>query len=80
MRKLKGIIVSDKMKKTRVVAIERLKLHARYLKHYKVTNRIKAHDEAEQYKTGDHVVIQESRPMSKEKRWIIIEKVIINEK
>ena len=75
MRKLQGTIVSDKMKKTRVVSIERLKLHPRYLKHYKVTNRVKAHDANEEYKTGDRVVIQESRPLSKEKRWVIVGKV-----
>ena len=44
-RKLKGKIVSDKMTKTRVVAVTRLKLHPKYRKHYKVTQRFKAHDE-----------------------------------
>ena len=72
MRKLEGIIVSDKMKKTRVVAVHRLKKHPRYHKYYKVTMRFKAHDEKEEYKNGDRVVIQESRPLSKEKRWKII--------
>lgn len=71
MRKLKGIIVSDKMNKTRVVAVTRLKKHSRYLKYYKITERFKAHDENNEYKTGDKVIIQETRPMSKDKRWRI---------
>lgn len=75
MRKLKGIVVSDKMKKTRVVAVERLKKHSRYLQYYKVTNRFKAHDEKEEYKLGDKVIIQETRPISKDKRWKIISKL-----
>ncbi|MDI6821109.1 MAG: 30S ribosomal protein S17 [Patescibacteria group bacterium] len=74
MRKLKGVIVSDKMKKTRVVAVTRLKKHPRYLKYYKVTERFKAHDEKEEYKTGDTVIIQEIRPLSRGKRWQIISK------
>ncbi len=75
MRKLEGIIVSDKMNKTRVVAVTRLKKHPRYQKYYKVTRRFKAHDENNEYKTGDKVVIKETRPLSKEKRWIIIGKL-----
>jgi small subunit ribosomal protein S17 len=76
MRKLQGTIVSDKMDKTRVIAITRLKQHPRYRKYYKVTERFKAHDEKNEYKNGDKVVIEETRPMSKEKRWRIIEKII----
>ena len=75
MRKIQGIIVSDKMDKTRVVAITRLKQHPRYQKYYKVTERFKAHDEKNEYKTGDKVMIEETRPMSKEKRWKIISKI-----
>lgn len=70
-RKLQGIIVSDKMNKTRVVAVERLKLHPKYLKRYKSTSRFKVHDEKNEYKVGDKVVIEETRPLSKEKRWTI---------
>jgi len=76
MRKLQGTIVSDKMDKTRVIAITRLKQHPRYRKYYKVTERFKAHDEKNEYKNGDKVVIEETRPISKEKRWKIIEKII----
>jgi small subunit ribosomal protein S17 len=74
-KKLQGIIVSDKMDKTRVVAVTRLKKHSRYKKYYKVTNRFKAHDEKNIYKIGDRVVIEETRPLSKEKRWKIIGKL-----
>ena len=74
MRKLQGTIVSDKMTKTRVVAVDRMKKHPRYEKYYAVTERFKAHDEKNEYKTGDKVIIQEVRPMSREKRWTIVEK------
>lgn len=71
VRKLVGVVVSDKMKKTRVVAVTRFKRHPKYLKYYKTTKKFKAHDEREEYKTGERVVIRESRPLSKGKRWII---------
>ena len=71
MRKLKGKIVSDKMNKTRTVAVDRLKKNKRYLKYIKVTKKYKAHDENEEYKKGDEVIIEETRPLSKEKRWKI---------
>lgn len=74
MRKLQGTIVSDKMAKTRVVAVDRMKKHPRYEKYYAVTERFKAHDEKNEYKTGDKVIIQEVRPMSREKRWTIVGK------
>lgn len=74
MRKLRGIVVSDKMQKTRIVAIETMKQHSRYKKYYKVTKRFKAHDENNEYKTGDKVTISETKPMSKDKRWVIVEK------
>lgn len=74
-RQLQGIIVSDKMDKTRVVAVSRLKKHPRYKKYYKVTKRFKAHDEKNEYKVGDKVIIEEIRPISKDKRWKIIEKI-----
>jgi len=73
-RKLEGVVVSDKMNKTRVVAVNRLKKHPRYKKYYKVTARFKAHDENNEYKTGDKVAIEETKPLSKEKRWRIISK------
>ncbi|MEK7543186.1 MAG: 30S ribosomal protein S17 [Patescibacteria group bacterium] len=75
MRKLQGTIVSDKMRKTRIVSVDRLVKHPRYEKRYNVTQRFKAHDEKEEYKTGDVVVIKEIRPISKDKRWEIIKLV-----
>ncbi|HUZ93099.1 MAG TPA: 30S ribosomal protein S17 [Candidatus Paceibacterota bacterium] len=73
-RKLTGTVVSDKMQKTRVVLVARMKKHPKYLKYYKVTTKFKAHDEENQYHAGDKVVIEETRPMSKDKRWIIVRK------
>jgi small subunit ribosomal protein S17 len=73
-RVMKGVVVSDKMDKTVVVVVTRLKEHPKYKKRYKVTKRYKAHDEKNEYKIGDEVVIQEYRPMSKEKKWRVIKK------
>lgn len=64
-------MVSDKMTKTVVVEITRLKKNAKYQKQYKVSSRYKAHDEKGEYHTGDVVIIRETRPMSKDKRWIV---------
>lgn len=74
-RKLKGVVVSDKMMKTRVVAVEGTKKHPKYQRLYRVTHRFKAHDEENAYKTGDKVIIEETRPLSREKRWKIISKI-----
>ena len=74
-RRLAGMIVSDKMNKTRVITVDTWHLHPKYQKQYKVTNRFKAHDEKNEYKTGDKVIIEETRPTSKEKRWRIIERI-----
>ena len=67
--------MSDKMNKTVVVEVLRLKKHPKYKKYFKVTKRFKAHNPEDQYHTGDKVVIGETKPMSKEKRWIVIKKV-----
>lgn len=72
VRQLKGVVVSDKMQKTVVVSVTRLKKHPKYKKYYKVTKRFKAHDEKGEYHTGDKVVIQETRPMSHDKRWRVL--------
>lgn len=74
-RKLEGVVVSDKMQKTRVVEVSRLKKHPKYQKYYRVSRRFKAHDENNEYKVGDKVVIEEVRPLSKEKRWRIVGKI-----
>lgn len=73
-RRLIGTVVSDKMMKTVVVEISRLKMQRKYKKQYKVSKRYKAHDEEGQYHIGDRVVIQETRPISKDKRWEVIAK------
>ena len=75
IRTLKGTVVSDKMTKTVVISITRLRKHPKYKKYYKVTNRFKAHDEKGEYHTGDKVIIQETRPMSKDKRWRVVSKI-----
>ena len=66
-----GVVVSDKMTKTRVVLIERVYRHPRYERVVKRSKKLKAHDEANASKTGDRVLIEETRPLSKEKRWRI---------
>lgn len=71
-RRLQGTVVSDKMDKTRVVTVSRLKKHPKYLKYYKVTQRFKVHDEKNATHTGDEVTIEETRPLSKDKRWQIV--------
>ena len=70
-RKLEGVVVSDKMQKTRVVEVIRFKKHPLYKKYFKVSKRFKAHDENNEYKVGNKVIIEETRPLSKEKRWRI---------
>jgi small subunit ribosomal protein S17 len=74
-RKLIGTVVSDKMSKTVVVEVESFKKHPKYLKQFRVTKRFKAHDEENKYKVGDRVIIEASRPLSKEKRWVVRGKV-----
>lgn len=68
-RQLKGLVVSDRMQKTVIVKVERIKKHQRYKKIYKIFKRYKAHDEKGEFKIGDKVVIEECRPLSKDKRW-----------
>lgn len=74
-RRLKGIVVSDKMDKTIVVRIDVFKKHSRYHKFFTVSKKFKAHDEGNKYKIGDRVVIEECRPLSKDKRWMAKELV-----
>ena len=68
-----AIVVSDKMDKTVVVAEEKIVLHPRYKKRVKSTNKYKAHDENNACKVGDKVLIMETRPLSKDKRWRVVE-------
>lgn len=68
-----GVVVSDKMQKTVVVAVENRAPHPKYGKIVVKTKRYKAHDEENQCKVGDRVRIQETRPLSRTKRWTIAE-------
>ena len=68
-----GVVVSDKMDKTVVVSIERRVQHPVYGKMVRRTKRLKAHDERNDAKTGDTVRIMETRPLSKDKRWRLVE-------
>ncbi|MEW5956769.1 MAG: 30S ribosomal protein S17 [Chloroflexota bacterium] len=70
---LVGRVTSDKMDKTIVVQVERLKRHTRYGKVMRFHRRYKAHDEHNHAKIGDLVKIIESRPISKDKRWALVE-------
>lgn len=69
----KGVVVSDGMQKTRVVRIERVYRHPRYQRVITRSKKLKAHDEANQSRVGDRVLIEETRPISKDKRWRIRE-------
>lgn len=72
-RRFKGIVVSDKMDKTVVVKIDRIKVHPVYKKRYKVSKKYKVHDQKNEAKVGDQVIFEECRPLSKDKRWRLIE-------
>ena len=73
---LKGKVVSDKMDKTIVVAVENKRLHPRYKKLVLKTRKFKAHDESNQCKIGDVVEIIEHVPISKTKRWLLKEVLV----
>ncbi|ANA79654.1 30S ribosomal protein S17 [Paenibacillus vortex V453] len=70
-----GKVVSDKMDKTVVVAVETYKKHDLYHKRIKYTKKFKAHDENNEAQIGDTVKIMETRPLSKDKRWRLVEVV-----
>jgi small subunit ribosomal protein S17 len=72
-RILKGVVVSDKMGKTVVVLVSKFLKHPKYGKFYKVSKRYKAHDENNKCKVGDKVTIMETRPISKDKRFKVVE-------
>lgn len=72
-RKLIGKVISDKMQKTVVVEVERLKEHPLYKRRILQRKKYKAHDEKEKCKIGDKVVIEECPPISKDKKWRVIE-------
>ena len=79
IRKIRiGVVISDKMNKTRVVRVVRLAKHSSYDKTIKLAAKFKVHDEKNESKVGDNVKIMETRPISKDKRWRLVE--ILNKK
>jgi small subunit ribosomal protein S17 len=74
-RILEGVVVSDKNDKTIVVKVERRLRHPVLKKTVRLSKKYHAHDEANTAKTGDVVRIEETRPLSKQKRWTLLEKV-----
>ncbi|EJF77113.1 30S ribosomal protein S17 [Candidatus Bartonella washoeensis Sb944nv] len=71
-RILQGVVVSDKSDKTVVVKVERRYSHPLLKKTVRQSKKYKAHDENNQFKIGDQISIQESRPISKDKRWTVV--------
>lgn len=72
LRQFTGVVVSNRMQKTLVVAVTRTKVHPLYRKRYTVTRRFHVHDEKGGHNIGDTVLFQECRPLSKLKRWRVI--------
>jgi small subunit ribosomal protein S17 len=70
-----GRVVSDKMDKTVVVSVERLRRHPIYKRVVRLSSKFKAHDQENTARVGDTVRIEESRPLSREKRWTVVEVV-----
>ena len=77
-KSVQGTVVSDKMDKTRVVKVSWITKHSKYKKVIRAASKFKAHDEKNESKMGDIVRIMETRPLSKDKRWIIREIVKSN--
>ena len=74
-QKMTGLVVSDKMDKTVVVKVDMRKRDPKYKKAYTVSKKFKAHDEKNEYKKGDKVVIESTRPISKDKRFKVVNKL-----
>lgn len=72
-RLFQGTVVSDAMQKTIVVRVDRIVVHPKYKKRYRVSKRYKVHDEKNAHKVGDTVQFVACRPLSKEKRWRVLE-------
>ncbi|MFP4429712.1 MAG: 30S ribosomal protein S17 [Spirochaetaceae bacterium] len=72
-RVLQGVVTSDKMNKTIVVAVQKRNVHRLYKKYIKLTKKVKAHDEENNAHIGDTVRVVEHRPLSKEKHWALLE-------
>ncbi len=69
-----GLVISDKMDKTVVVKVDQKKRHPKYKKSYTVSRKFKAHDEQNEYHTGDRVIIESVRPISKDKKFKVLRK------
>jgi small subunit ribosomal protein S17 len=72
-RRFEGVVASHRMEKTAVVLVTSIKVHPKYGKRYRTSERYKIHDEKNECKVGDKVIFEECRPISKEKRWRLIE-------
>ena len=68
----KGIVISDKMQQTIVVIVNRKKMNRKYKRQYQVSKKYKVHDPKEEAKIGDQVIFEETRPISKGKRWKLV--------
>ncbi len=75
IRSKKGLVVSNKMDKTITVMVHTYKMHPKYKKRYRISKKFYAHDPENQYKEDEEVVIYETKPQSKLKRWTVIEPV-----
>ncbi len=71
-RERQGVVVSDAMDKTVVVKVSAVKPHAKYAKVIRTTDRLKAHDEENEARVGDTVLVRECRPLSRDKTWRLI--------
>lgn len=74
-RRLQGTVVSDTMAKTVVVRVDRMFSHPKYHIRSKASKNYKAHDEQAAYHVGDQVIIEECRPLSRDKRWRVVSKI-----
>lgn len=74
-KQLIGIVSSNKMDKTVVVKVDTIKKHPKYKRRYRVSKKYKAHNDGEKLEIGNRVVIQECRPISKDKRWRVIKSI-----
>lgn len=74
-QQMTGMVVSDKMDKTVVVKVDIRKRHSKYKKSYTVSKKFKAHDESNTFKVGDRVVIESTRPISKDKKFKVLNKI-----
>jgi len=71
-KKFQGTVLSDKMDKTIVVVVNRIRMHPLYKKRYTISKRYKVHDPKEEAKVDDKIIFEECRPLSKDKRWRLI--------